>query len=117
MSKAYSLDLRQRVIEHVEEKQDKNNVSNLFKVGIATIYRWLALKRKTGSIMPSKRKAYKKKIDDKKLSQYVEEHLDSFLSEIAKEFGVTAHGVFYALKRLKITRKKRQLYIKKEVRK
>ncbi|WP_220017494.1 helix-turn-helix domain-containing protein [Candidatus Rhabdochlamydia oedothoracis] len=39
------------------------------------------------------------------------------LSEIAKHFGLTLQAIFYALKRLKITRKKRLRFIRKGTRK
>lgn len=113
MAKAYSTDLRKRVLQYIEETKDKMKASEIFKVGIATIYRWVARKAQTGNLDPSPKKPYKKKIDDQRLIAYVEQHPDHFLSEIAIHFGTTAQAIFYALKRLKITRKKRLLSIKK----
>jgi len=117
MVKPYSIDLRRRVLEYIEETGDKTKASQLFKVGIATIYRWIARKKQTGSIEPSLKKVYKKKIEDQKLIDYVENHPDHFLAEIATHFNTTLQAIFYALKRLKITRKKRPRFTKKEMRK
>ena len=114
MSKPYSVDLRQRVLAYIDETKDKVKASQLFKVGMATIYRWIARKTKTGSVAPSPKKPYKKKIDDQKLMAYVTQNPDHFLSEIADHFGTTLQAIFYALKRLKITRKKRRLSIRRE---
>ena len=114
MGKPYSVDLRKRVLEYIDETQDKIKASQLFKVGIATIYRWIARKTQTGNVIPSPKKAYKKKIDDQKLVTYVMQNPDHFLSEISNHFGTTLQAVFYALKRLKITRKKRLLSIRRE---
>lgn len=114
MSKPYSVDLRERVLEYIEETKDKVKASYLFKVGIATIYRWIARKTQTGNVIPSRRKAYKKKIDDQKLVAYMKQNPDHFLSEIADHFDTTLQAIFYALKRLKITRKKRLLSTRKE---
>jgi len=114
MARPYSVDLRKRVLAYVEETKDKAKASQFFKVGIATIYRWLSRKKKTGSVEPSPKKAYKKKIDDQKLIAYLEQNPDHFLSEIADRFGTTAQAIFYALRRLKITRKKRLRSIRKE---
>lgn len=114
MARPYSVDLRNRVLAYIEETKDKAKASRLFRVGIATIYRWMARKRQTGNVRPSPRKAYKKKIDDQKLIVYVEQNPDHFLSEIASHFGTTSQAIFYALKRLKITRKKRPRSIRKE---
>ena len=58
--------------------------------------------------MESLRRKYAyKKLDDQQLKEYVKAHPDQFLSEIAKEFLVTPQAIFYAFKRLKITRKKK----------
>jgi len=115
MAKPYSVDLRKRVLAYIEETQDKEKAGQLFKVGIATIYRWIARKTQTGTVEPSPRKSYRKKIDDQKLIAYVEQNSDHFLSEIADHFGMTPQAIFYALKRLKITRKKRLRFTRKEV--
>jgi len=58
-----------------------------------------------------------KKINDELLIKYIQEHPDHFLSEIGKHFSLTPQTIFYALKRLKITRKKRLLSIRKEMKK
>ena len=117
MPKPYSVDLRKRVLKYIEETEDKIKASQLFNVGIATIYRWIARKTQTGNIEPSPKKAYKKKIDDQRLIAYVEQNPDHFLSEIATHFKTTLQAVFYALQRLKITRKKRLRFTRKETKK
>ena len=61
MVRPYSVDLRKRVLEYIEETKDKRKAGQLFKVGIATIYRWIARKTQTGNLEPSRSKAYKKK--------------------------------------------------------
>ena len=119
MPKSYSVDLRERVLNYLETNPNKKIASALFQVGIATIYRWISCKKIRGNVQPLRRKYAYKKIDDQKLIEYVEAHPDHFLSEIAKHFGLTLQAIFYALKRLKISRKKRRtLYLerKEEVR-
>lgn len=115
MPKYYSLDLRERVLNYLEKSNDKKAVSQLFQIGIATVYRWAKRKREKGNIQPLRRKYAYKKIDDQKLIEYVEAHPDQFLSEIGAHFTLTPQAIFYALKRLKITRKKRQRFISKEM--
>lgn len=117
MPKSYSVDLRERVLNYLEMNPDKKAASHLFQVGIATIHRWVARKKLTGNVQPLRRKYAYKKIDDEKLIEYVQTHPDHFLSEIAKHFGLTLQAIFYALKRLKITRKKRRHSIKREMKK
>ncbi len=106
MSKSYSLDLREKVLQYLENNQDKKTVSSVFQIGIATVYRWVAQKKEKGNLHPLRRKYAYKKIDDQKLIEYVKAHPDQFLSEIAQQFKLTPQAIFYALKRLKITRKK-----------
>ena len=114
MPKSYSVDLRERVLSHLEKNPDKKAASVLFQVGIATVFRWVSLKKLKGNVEPLRRKYAYKKIDDQKLIEYVEANPDHFLSEIAEYFGLTLQAIFYALKRLKITRKKRRYSIRKE---
>jgi len=114
MPKSYSVDLRERVLSHLEKNPDKKAASVLFQVGIATVFRWVSLKKLKGNVEPLRRKYAYKKIDDQKLIEYVEANPDPFLSEIAEYFGLTLQAIFYALKRLKITRKKRRYSIRKE---
>jgi hypothetical protein len=49
------------------------------------------------------------KLKHEELKTYVDEHPDAFLREIALAFGASKKGVHNALKRYKITRKKRPL--------
>ncbi len=117
MAKPYSVDLRERVLKYLETNPDKNSASLLFQVGIASIYRWLSRKKEKGNVQPFCRDYAYKKIDDAKLIEYVEAHPDQFLSEIAEQFSMTSPAIFYALKRLEITRKKRPRSIKNEMKK
>jgi transposase len=114
MPKPYSIDLRERVLSFLEKNPDKKAASELFQVGLATIFRWVAKKKAVGNVQPLRRPYAYKRIDDEKLTAYVEAHPDHFLSEIANHFGLTLQAIFYALKRLKITRKKNLRFIKKK---
>lgn len=117
MPKYYSLDLRERVLKYLEKNKNKQSASDLFQVGIATVYRWVARKKEKGHVEPLRRKYAYKKLDDQKLIEYVEANPDQFLSEIGEHFNVTPQTIFYALKRLKITRKKRLRFTRKEAKK
>jgi transposase len=117
MPKSYSIDLREKVLNYLEKNPNRKAASLLFQVGVATIYRWLFLKKEKGNLQPLSRPYVYKKIDDQKLIEYVERHPDHFLFEIAQHFNLTLQAIFYALKRLKITRKKSTRSIKKEMKK
>ena len=111
---AYSLDLRKRVISFLEDNNDKKLASSLFKVGIATVYRWIKQKNSRGTLAPFKRSYAYRKIDYGQLKEYIKAYPDQFLFEIAHHFSVTPQAIFYALQKLRITRKKRPRFIKKE---
>ena len=108
MARPYSQDLRKKVLKYLEKNKGKQIASNIFQVGIATVYRWILLKKEKGHVEPLRRKYAYKKINDELLIKYIQEHPDHFLSEIGKHFSLIPQTIFYALKRLKITRKKRQ---------
>lgn len=104
---AYSLDFRERSLAMIEEGKSISEVSRIMKVRRGTIREW-QVRHEQGQLAafyPDKRKPYK--IDEEKLKSYVEKHPDAYLDEIAQEIGSNPNTVYSALKRLKITRKKR----------
>ena len=117
MPKSYSVDLRERVLQYLEKNKNREAASRLFQVGVSNIYRWISRKKEKGNVEPLRRPYAYKKIDDQKLIDYIEKNPDHFLSEIAKHFNITLQAVFYALKRLKITRKKSSRFIRKGTKK
>ena len=48
--KAYSEDLRRRVVGAVDEGMPRDDVARLFRVAMPTIKRWLKRRRETGSL-------------------------------------------------------------------
>ena len=115
MPKPYSEDLREKVLKYLEENGNKKATCRVFKICRATIYRWLLRKDQTGNIKPFRRKYAYKKIDDNLLLEYIKKHPDHFLKEIGAHFSLTPQTIFYALRRLKIKRKKKLLSIRKEM--
>ena len=113
--RAYSQDLRKRVLSFLETNNDKKVASSLFKVSVASIYSWIKRKKEKGNLEPFHRAYAYKKIDYDALKLYVKLHPDHFLFEIAANFSVTPQAIFYALKKLKITRKKKRHSTKKGV--
>lgn len=49
MSSAYSMDLRERVIESLRSDRDTEAICKLYKISKATLYRWKSRYEKTGS--------------------------------------------------------------------
>ena len=65
------------------------------------------LKKQTGSLKHQVTGLNAVKLDRQKLAQYVGQHPDAYLHEIAKHFDCTPAAVCYALKQMGMTRKKR----------
>ena len=110
---AYSLDLRQRVVEAVDEgKRTKWEISLLFKVSPAWIRRLLQRRRETGSIAPKRRSGGStSKLDAnqrERLAESVREQPDATLEELRQglEVPVSRATVSRALQQLGLTLKK-----------
>ncbi len=50
--RAYSQDLRERIVKAVESGKSKSETARLFGVSLPTVKRYLALKRRTGHLSP-----------------------------------------------------------------
>lgn len=114
MARSYSLDLREKVMSYITSGGQKREAAKIFKIGEDTIYRWLR-KQKTGDLSPKKRVDFPRKMDPKKLSEYVEKYPDHTLKEIAAALNLAFQTVSSWLRRLGITRKKRPRCTKNEM--
>ena len=106
---AYSVDLRSRVIDFIREGNTQERASIVYKVGTTTIKRWLSLLSETGSLEKRPLARTASKFESEKLNAYVEENPKALLKDIAAHFGGSISGADSALKREKITYKKRDL--------
>jgi putative transposase len=111
MARAYSEDLREKVISHIISGCSKREAARIFKVGEATLYRWQKL-YEAGSLKPKKRTEYPHKVDENKLRSYMKQNPDHTLEQISQALNLGVKTVFTWLNRLNITRKKRQHSIK-----
>lgn len=113
---AYSIDYRKRSIEYMDEGHSEKELKEVFKVNPSTVYRWRKLLERTKSLKPEYKKTRKRKVDIKELERAVERKPDITLPELAKMFNCTKQSIDAALKKAKITRKKRQLHTRKRIR-
>lgn len=103
---AYSVDLRERVVEFVRTAEgSQSKAAHLFKVGLATVKRWLKRGENLAADKPGPRDAHK--LDRKRLQEVVEAEPDRYLDEYAEMIGSKRSTVAYNLKVLKISRKKK----------
>lgn len=105
---AHAEQIRSRVLKYLDLGKTLNEASSVYQVSISSIKRWKKLKRESGNVTIQSRSCAPYKIDSEKLNAYLAKHPDAYLQEIAAYFKVTDSGICKALKRLKITRKKRQ---------
>lgn len=121
MPAAYSKDLRERVVAAYESGiGDQAEVAERFDVGEATVRRWWALKRKTGSVAPKTPAAVRpdrRALDadgEAKLAALVAATPDASEEELARDMAeqhdihICRSTVNRTLRRLKLTRKKRR---------
>ena len=95
---SYSLDLRKRVLDFVKTGGSKAEVERLFRVSRRTIYNWLEAEDPFTSRKPGPKGP--RHIDDDALRKHVSDFPDHTLTERADPFGVSQHGIFYALMKL-----------------
>jgi excisionase family DNA binding protein len=107
----YSLDLRKKVVNYVEKGGSITEAAKVFGIGRTTIYRWLNRK----DLKATKVTHRQRKLNWKALERDVKENPDAKLIERAKKFGVRPSAICYALKKIEITRKKKNFAIKKEI--
>ena len=103
---SYSLDLRTRVIDYIENGGSILSAARIYKVGRSTIYRWLA----RVELQPTKVTRRQRKLDWQALEQDVKENPDLRLCDRAVKFGVNISSISYALHQMKITQKKELRY-------
>lgn len=114
MAKPYSEDLRERVKQAVDEGHPHQAVASMFKIGIATVERYLARWRRTGSLAPDKfggHKTHKLAKHADKVQRLVAAEPDQTLAELQAKLAkdkilVSVSGLDRYLKAAGLTYKK-----------
>jgi transposase len=108
----YSMDLRQRVAHAVDRQEGSlRQLARRFAVSLSFVTRLLNLRRQTGSLEPRPHRSGPSPLLDEdgrqRLRQLVHDQPDALLDELAAQLGCSATTVWRALRKLKITRKKK----------
>lgn len=98
---SYSLDMRERALEYVQNGGSQSKAAEIFKVSRKTIYNWLQRE----NLAADKPRGRKRKLDKEALKAHVKAYPDALLRARAKHFGVQINSVWVALKALGITKK------------
>lgn len=114
--KAYSEDLRERIVGAVEAGMSKSEASRVFEVSLNSVKRYVHLKQATGKLTPKIRPGQSAQIRGEKvelLRQQIKAQPDATLDELAAQWqqtqGVKLSRATFSrtLKRYKITYKKK----------
>ena len=100
---SYSIDLRQRVIAFVQQGASKVEAARRFQVSLWCVFNWI--KREDLHPRPALRR--RRKLDWTALKGHVQAHPDALLRERAAHFGVHHNAIWYALREMKISYKKK----------
>ncbi len=99
---AYSIDLRKRVVGFVAEGGSKVEAARRFRVSGWCVKDWCG----RSDLAPKRHGPRQRKLDRVALRQHVTHHPEATLKERAQHFGVAINAIWYALRQLKVTRKK-----------
>lgn len=122
MGKAYSYDLRQKVVQAIQlDGMRKSEAAQVFQLSRNTIDLWLKRQAETGDYQPKSHRPHRtvNKITDwQAFRAFAEAHADCTQSEMAQLWGgdISARSISRALHRIGWTRKKRPMAIGNETR-
>ncbi|HXR40664.1 MAG TPA: IS630 family transposase [Terracidiphilus sp.] len=112
--RAYSNDLRERIVTAVERGEHSlRELAHLFSVSLTFVVRLLQRRRQTGAVQPRPHAGGQTpKLNDAdytQLRQLIREQPDATLAELRAQLGVSCSltTIFRALRKLRITRKKK----------
>ena len=103
--KAYTLDLRERVVKFVAGGGTRAQAARVFQLGERTVYRYLAAAKKN-TLAPKTSWGHWRKLDPAQLQAHVRHQPDATLQELQKVFGVSHNAVWVRLRQLGFTLKK-----------
>jgi transposase len=106
------MDYRLRAVAYKDEGHTFKELQEAFKIPAETYYQWKE-NLENGYYETKTVRERKRKINKNELKQMVAEKPDAYLRELADAFHCTETAVFYALRKLNITRKKSALPITK----
>ncbi len=120
MARAYSYDLRQKVIQAIElDGWKKSEAAEMFQISRNTIDLWLKRRQETGDYRPlsSRPHVSKAKITNwQAFQEFTERHGDRTQAQMASLWGepISPRTISRGLKKIGFTRKKRTTDMRKE---
>jgi len=103
----YSKDLKEKAIAY-RESHTQAETCEAYRISTSAIKSWRRQIRETGKLETKPLIRSWRKIDPEKLKADIAENPDSYNAERAERFNYSEEGIRKAMKKLKITRKKRR---------
>ena len=105
----YSIDLRQRVLEFIQQGESVKEACRVYRVSRAVIYQWKQ-RQQRGQLQSKLNPTRQRKLDKTAVIAYIEAYPDKYLKEIAKEFNVVSSSIYKFCRKCGITLKKSTRY-------
>lgn len=106
-TRGYSVDLREKVIKFIKAGNSQRKASIVFGLNKMTINRWHLRYKSEGHCLHKLRLGSKPSIEKETFIQYVKNHPDARAEDIAGEFGISASGARYWLRKVGFSYKKK----------
>ena len=108
MTRAYSMDLRQRVVADCDKGMGSTEVARKYSVSPAWVRRLKQHRRERGDLKPRPRGHRRRQFDREQLAKLVEQQPDATLRELRDELGVQValSAIWNGLQELQLTFKK-----------
>ena len=101
---------REAVVAFIEKGNTQRLATQIFGVSLRTVANYMRRKRAHGHLKDAPLNRTFRKIDPERLKAFFDERPGAPLREASDAFGVSITGIFRALRRLKITLKKRSRF-------
>ena len=101
---SYKIKYRRQAIAYWEDGHSARESAKVFSVSTRTLQNWKIQFKETGSLKPKTRRDAWRKIAPDRLNEYLREHPDAYLKEIAGEFHCSIAAASKALKRWNLCR-------------
>lgn len=116
MPKAYSEDLRKRVVEAADQGMSYRAVAKKFDIAANTVNNWHTRYQKEGHYKEKPRLGKKPRLTRAEFEDYVDNNPDQTLKEIGRHFGMTGRSARYYMDKFAYKYKKKSRGIMRQAR-
>lgn len=103
---AYSIDLRQKVIEFVKQGNTQKSAAKIFNLNKATVNRRCLRHKNEGHIRPRKNLGKKASVSKVEFEGYVRANPNFTTADMGKYFNISSPGALYYLRKFGFSYKK-----------